>query len=375
MRKGLLGLLMVSMAGKAWALVPERRRDFDERRPNEYLILPAVASLPGIGIFVGVLSSFSNIAGSGIDAAVAVAESVDETDISVRVAALRDVPLPLPGMTFDYQYGNIKLGNFQTFLPGRDSPNFTIPITAEFDFQLIRPAIRLFERRFNLTYTLSYFKGFGFDEDGNEFPFSDHNASGALFLDFTDDVVDPHVGVRLTYETTLAAPKESILGTSKNTGNIFGDDQEITVESYEVGMFIPQSEQVVWVWNNRYFQATGREESDVVISGGSPPLRGYPDGRWRDRYGVFSALEWRYTTETRVELDFILARGIVQGLQYALFYEVGQVSPTPGKLLYEDMHQSYGAGVRALFDAIILRLDVAQSDEGTQVHLTIGQPF
>lgn len=375
MRKGLLVLLMVSLAGKAWALVPERRRDFDERRPNEYLILPAVASLPGIGIFVGVLSSFSNIAGSGIDAAVAVAESVDETDISVRVAALRDVPLPLPGMTFDYQYGNIKLGNFQTFLPGRDSPNFTIPITAEFDFQLIRPTIRLFERRFNLTYTLSYFKGFGFDEDGNEFPFSDHNASGALFLDFTDDVVDPHVGVRLTYETTLAAPKESILGTSKNTGNIFGDDQEITVESYEVGIFIPQSEQVVWVWNNRYFQATGREESDVVISGGSPPLRGYPDGRWRDRYGVFSALEWRYTTETRVELDFILARGIVQGLQYALFYEVGQVSPTPGKLLYEDMHQSYGAGVRALFDAIILRLDVAQSDEGTQVHLTIGQPF
>ncbi|MCH8844601.1 MAG: hypothetical protein IID61_16695 [SAR324 cluster bacterium] len=375
MRKGLLVLLMVSLAGKAWALVPERRRDFDERRPNEYLILPAVASLPGIGIFVGVLSSFSNIAGSGIDAAVAVAESVDETDISVRVAALRDVPLPLPGMTFDYQYGNIKLGNFQTFLPGRDSPNFTIPITAEFDFQLIRPTIRLFERRFNLTYTLSYFKGFGFDEDGNEFPFSDHNASGALFLDFTDDVVDPHVGVRLTYETTLAAPKESILGTSKNTGNIFGDDQEITVESYEVGIFIPQSEQVVWVWNNRYFQATGREESDVVISGGSPPLRGYPDGRWRDRYGVFSALEWRYTTETRVELDFILARGIVQGLQYALFYEVGQVSPTPGKLLYEDMHQSYGAGVRALFDAIVLRLDVAQSDEGTQVHLTIGQPF
>ena len=366
---------MVSLAGKAWALVPERRRDFDERRPNEYLILPAVASLPGIGIFVGVLSSFSNIAGSGIDAAVAVAESVDETDISVRVAALRDVPLPVPGMTFDYQYGNIKLGNFQTFLPGRDSPNFTIPITAEFDFQLIRPTIRLFERRFNLTYTLSYFKGFGFDEDGNEFPFSDHNASGALFLDFTDDVVDPHVGVRLTYETTLAAPKESILGTSKNTGNIFGDDQEITVESYEVGIFIPQSEQVVWVWNNRYFQATGREESDVVISGGSPPLRGYPDGRWRDRYGVFSALEWRYTTETRVDLDFILARGIVQGLQYALFYEVGQVSPTPGKLLYEDMHQSYGAGVRALFDAIILRLDVAQSDEGTQVHLTIGQPF
>ena len=375
MRKGLLVLLMVSLAGKAWALVPERRRDFDERRPNEYLILPAVASLPGIGIFVGVLSSFSNIAGSGIDAAAAVAESVDETDISVRVAALRDVPLPLPGMTFDYQYGNIKLGNFQTFLPGRDSPNFTIPITAEFDFQLIRPTIRLFERRFNLTYTLSYFKGFGFDEDGNEFPFSDHNASGALFLDFTDDVVDPHVGVRLTYETTLAAPKESILGTSKNTGNIFGDDQEITVESYEVGIFIPQSEQVVWVWNNRYFQATGREESDVVISGGSPPLRGYPDGRWRDRYGVFSALEWRYTTETRVDLDFILARGIVQGLQYALFYEVGQVSPTPGKLLYEDMHQSYGAGVRALFDAIILRLDVAQSDEGTQVHLTIGQPF
>ena len=143
-------LLLGLLPGGAGVFPPERRRDFDERRPNEYLIIPAVASLPGIGIFVGVLSSFSNIGDTGIDAAAAVAESIDETDISVRVAALREVPIYRPALTFDYQYADIKLGNFQAYLPGRDSPNFTIPITAEFDVQIVRPTLRLFERLHSL---------------------------------------------------------------------------------------------------------------------------------------------------------------------------------------------------------------------------------
>jgi hypothetical protein len=39
------------------------------------------------------------------------------------------------------------------------------------------------------------------------------------------------------------------------------------------------------------------------------------------------------------------------------------------------MHQSYGVGARALFEAIVLRFDLATSDEGLQTHLTIGHAF
>ena len=76
-----------------------------------------------------------------------------------------------------------------------------------------------------------------------------------------------------------------------------------------------------------------------------------------------------------IKLDFLLAHGVLEGLQYALFYELGQVSPVENHLLYEDMHHSYGAGFRLLFRAIVLRLDLANSDEGVQTHLTINQPF
>ncbi|MCH8883139.1 MAG: hypothetical protein IIA41_06530 [SAR324 cluster bacterium] len=366
----------VSLAtGSASAFPPERRRDFGERRPNEYLIIPAVASIPGIGVFVGVISTFSNVGDSGIDLAATLAESIDDTDISVQAFAIREIPLLIPGLTLDYIYANINLGNFQTFLPGRDSPNFTIPITAQFHVQVLEPALRLFKRRFNLIYSLSFFDGFGFDEEGNEFPFRDHDAAGTVLLDLTDDVVDPRAGTRLRYTTTLDAPSRSILGSDKGPDNLLGQDDELTIENYEWVFYIPLSQRLVLVWDNQYFQAKGKEDSGEVVAGGSLPLRGYPANRWRDRFGVFHALEFRYTDPSQIRLDFFLARGILEGIQYALFYEVGQVSPESGGLLYEDMKVSYGAGIRALFDAIVLRLDVATSDEGPQTHLTIDQPF
>ncbi|MDH4248095.1 MAG: hypothetical protein OEW39_09780, partial [Deltaproteobacteria bacterium] len=49
-------LLMMAMAARAepW---PERRRIYDERPPNEYLLIPAIASLPGTGVFLGIIGS------------------------------------------------------------------------------------------------------------------------------------------------------------------------------------------------------------------------------------------------------------------------------------------------------------------------------
>jgi hypothetical protein len=357
------------------ALVPERRRDYEQRAPNEYLIVPAVASLPGIGVFVGVISSFSNLGDTGIDAAAAVAESVDETDISVRILAVREVPILPPALRIDYQYGHINLGNFQAYLPGRNSPNFTIPITAEFNFQLLRPVLRLWERRISAAYTLVYFDGFQFDDQGNEYPFKDYDASAQFRLDLTDDEVNPRVGLRLAYSTSLEAPETSIFGRTENPGSITGGGENVTVRSYELAAYIPVSKRLVFVWDNQYFTAQGGEEEGETVAGGSPPLRGYPEGRWSDRYGVFSAFEARYTDPKNIKLDFLLAHGVLEGIQYALFYELGQVNPEPGDLLFKDMHESYGAGVRALFEAIVLRLDLAYSDEGLQTHLTINQPF
>jgi hypothetical protein len=370
-----LGLLLSSLPRTAGAFPPERRRDYENRSPNEYLLVPAVASLPGIGVFAGVIASGSNLADTGIDAGATVAESIDDSDISLRAVALQGVPTGIPHLSFDYQWADITLGNFDAYLPGRDSPNFTIPITARFKYQFIRPTLRLWERRIVLTYGLAFFDGFDLDTSGNELPLRQHSADAALLLDLTDDVVDPHAGVRLTFGTTLPAPRSSIFGKDAGTESQFGNDRDIRVRNFSATLYWPATERVVLAWSNQIFAAVGDIPAGEVVSGGSPPLRGYPEGRWRDRYGVFSGLEARYIYPLGVKLDIVLAHGVLEALQFVGFYEVGQVSPQQDHSLFEDMHQSYGVGARALFEAIVLRFDLATSDEGLQTHLTIGHAF
>jgi hemolysin activation/secretion protein len=369
---GLIALLLLAPA--AGAQVPERRRDYESRRPNEYLIVPAVASLPGIGVFAGVISSATNLGDTGIDAAATLAHSIDNTDIDVQFLVVRNIPIVDRHLTLEYWTGHLRLGNFQAYLPGRNSPNFTIPVTAEFNYQLVRPVLRFWERRINLSYSLFYFDGFNFDQNGNEQPNARNGASADFLLDLTDDVVNATRGVRFHYNTSLRAPSETFFGRDRTPAGVV-DSNDVTVENYEVTGYLPLSARLGLVLDAQFFQARGQESRGEVIAGGSPPLRGYPGGRWSDRYGVFGAAELRYTFPTDYDLDIYLARGIVEGIQLALFTDAGQVSPKNDSKLFTDLHHSYGVGVRALFEAIVLRLDLATSDEGLQTHLTIDQPF
>ncbi len=366
-------LLIWLLSVEAWGIVPDRRRSFEDRSENEYLILPAVASIPGVGVFAGILSSFSNIESTGVDAAVSIAESIDDTDIHLRVAALREIPLLIPGLTFDYLFGDIFFGNFQTYLPGRDSPNLTIPVTGDIFFQQLAPSLRVWERRINLTYALSFSQGFTTDENGNEEKFAAHNLGLEAELDFTDDVIDPSEGIRLIYTQDLEAPNSSLFGSDSGVED---DDDPTTTSEYRLSVYFPLYEDFTLVWFYQYFQTIGLE---TVGNGGgntgSLLLRGYPQNRWRDIYGNATALEGRYTIRTNTPIDIILIKGVIEGWQLAAFYEVGQVSPEADNRLYEDLHVSTGAGVRMLLEAIVLRFDLATSDEGPQTYLTIDQAF
>jgi len=371
----LLAMFVVLHTSTTHALVPDRRRDFAKRRPNEYLLIPAVASLPGIGVFAGIITAVSNIADTGINVGGTLAESIDDSDIEIQAIALEDIPLFPPSVKLDYQAAHIKVGNLETYLPGRDSPNFTIPVTGEFNYQFVSPTFRSEERRFNAWYNLSYFDGFDYDENGNEKPLARHGAGAGLLLDLTDDVVDPRIGVRFIYNTTLHAPRKSPFGENEGEDGAFGNGDDVRIRDYALVLYFPLAQQWYLAWANTYFKATGQEDSGNIVAGGSPPLRGYPGGRWSDRFGFFSGLDLRYNIPMALKLDWLLVSALLEDIQLAVFYEVGQVSPVDDGTLYEDLHHSYGGGVRALFEGIVLRLDMAYSDEGQQTHLTIGQAF
>jgi len=372
----LAALLALYGAATAWGEPwPERRRDYDARRPNEYLLIPAVASLPGTGVFLGVIGSASNLGDTGVDLAAAMAQSIDNSDITIRALAFQNIPLYLKGLELDYQLAHIKLGNLQIFLPGRNSPNFTIPITAEFDVQFLMPKLHLFERRVQAYYGLGFFEGYDFDAQGNEVPFARHSARAGFTLDFTDDLVDPRQGIRFGMVSSMRAPSHSPLGRNSRTTDLFGNRDDVRTRQYLLNVYAPFTERLHAAWSNQAFTASGREGTGEVVSGGELPLRGYPGGRWSDRFGFFSGLELRYDYPMNRMLDLWIVHGVLEGLQYAAFYEVGQVNPHWNRMLVKELHHSRGAGVRALFQAIVLRFDLASSDEGPQFHLTIDHAF
>lgn len=368
-------LLALLVSAQAFALVPERRRLYEDREPNSYLVIPAIASLPGVGIFAGVIGSFSNLWDSGIDAAVTEAQTIGgegESDIHLRAYALREIPLLIEGLTFEYWFGDIKLTDYYSYLPGRDSPDYLIPYTGEFDYYFFRPSYRLWERRIEVNYNLIYFKGYAINDTGQEVLEGAHAAFGNVVFDFTDDWVDPSKGLRMQYSTNLKAPKSSFLGEDTDPSDT---TERLKTENYQVGLYLPFGDVTTLALYQEWCQATGLEDSEEVQTCGALRLRGYPGGRWSDRYARTRIAELRQTVPMNLKMDWVLVNGTLDGLQLAAFYEEGQVSPEDDERLDQDLHRSYGAGVRALIDAIVLRFDLGFSEAGPQTHLTIDHAF
>ncbi len=378
--KGALASVVLALFLPALAradLVPDRIRDYDARPPNEYLVIPAVASLPGFGVFVGVIASGSNLLDTGMNVGAGGAESISGSDIHLQAIAFQEIPIWKRTLTFDFQYADIKLGNLQGRVPGRDSPNFTYPITQEFLFQLVRPTLRLWERRITVAYTLGFVNGFNVDENGNEITSRNHTSNGSIALDFTDDVVNPVKGARFSYQTSLTPPNSSFFGTnSGNARNLLASRRaNITSEQFEMSGYLPVLERWDLAADLQFFQAIG-DSDGAIVPGGGLQMRGYPGNRWSDRYGIMGAVEARYTIPLNRRLDIPgLAHGIISGFQLATFYEQGQVSPSKDNSLFTSMHSDFGGGVRLILQSIVVRFDVALSDEGSQTALTINQPF
>ena len=108
--------------------------------------------------------------------------------------------------------------------------------------------------------------------------------------------------------------------------------------------------------------------------GGTRTLRGFVDGRWRDRAAWQAAAEYRF---------WVIPRGIpitrnirIERLGLALFYEVGAVASDVGAIFHSRVAQSYGFGFRVgLERAAIFRLDLGFSDDGLNFAAGFGLSF
>jgi hypothetical protein len=111
--------------------------------------------------------------------------------------------------------------------------------------------------------------------------------------------------------------------------------------------------------------------------GGFYRMRGYRDSRFHDRASIYATAEYRHT------LDYNPIRNIewlrflkLDWLQLVGFIEGGRVAPDyKADILFEDWKSDFGVGLRALTAGIVVRLDIAHSDEGTNAWVMVGHPF
>jgi hemolysin activation/secretion protein len=115
---------------------------------------------------------------------------------------------------------------------------------------------------------------------------------------------------------------------------------------------------------------------DLPKLGGADELRGFIEGRFRDRTKWLFAAEWRI---------WLLARGFkipftrairVERVGIAPFYEIGAVAPSFKAIFSSKVQQSYGIGIRFTLERqALFRVDIGFSREDTVISAQFGLPF
>ncbi len=111
--------------------------------------------------------------------------------------------------------------------------------------------------------------------------------------------------------------------------------------------------------------------------GGLERQRAYPTARFNDRSAVNYAFEYRHMNSWNPFPDIPIINLLhIPWWQWVALLEVGRVHDEwdLGEL-HEDMKWSVGAGVRIMVEGVIVRIDVATSDEQAEVQMFIGQTF
>jgi hypothetical protein len=112
--------------------------------------------------------------------------------------------------------------------------------------------------------------------------------------------------------------------------------------------------------------------------GGLFRMRGYPASRFNDKAAMYYAVEARVIPHWNpfTRWQWLQERVGVQWWQWVLFGEAGRVA---GKWdldeLHSDMKWDVGAGVRLMAKGLVVRADLAFSEEDYGIQMFIGQPF
>ena len=111
--------------------------------------------------------------------------------------------------------------------------------------------------------------------------------------------------------------------------------------------------------------------------GGLDRQRGYPTSRFHDRSAVNYSVEYRHIPVSSMLASIPLINKLyIPWWQYVVFVEAGSVADN---WAFDDLHKhmkvSAGAGLRLSVAGLVIRVDLAGSDEGGEVQMFFGHTF
>lgn len=224
-----------------------------------------------------------------------------------------------------------------------------------------------------------------------------------VFLDFTDDYLDPRKGIRLNTSSWYNPTRD-------------GGPRYLLVD-FSLSAYLPIGKRSTWTFNyfhsDAYILSKGETDRQSVINelgidcdsitdvddqrlcnqlidntvadnthgtasslGGFSRLRSYSQGRYIGAHTRFLGSEFRWNlTDEFTPFDLYLIKDVRTAIQGAFFYEIGTVEDVRSRL-GENYRQSYGLGFRVVTaSGAVFRGDLAFGDEGFQPNIFIGYPW
>ena len=111
--------------------------------------------------------------------------------------------------------------------------------------------------------------------------------------------------------------------------------------------------------------------------GGFYRMRGFRQNRFHDKAAIYASAEYRYTLDYNPVENVDWLRFLkLDWIQAVLFVEGGRVAPTYNRhVIFDDWKTDFGVSLRALTAGMVIRLDVAKSNEGTNMWAMVSHPF
>jgi hypothetical protein len=111
--------------------------------------------------------------------------------------------------------------------------------------------------------------------------------------------------------------------------------------------------------------------------GGFYRMRGFRDSRFHDKAAIYATAEYRYTLRHNPieNVDWLRFLNL-DWFQLVGFVEGGRVAPEyRADTLFKNWKSDAGLSLRAMTAGIIVRFDVAWSEEGSNMWVMVGHPF